>query len=125
MSIAETRNGSIDSNIHKSLWKALYGIPEADHKTDVEGINSDDQLFANAFKEELNRLDRDFPENTISFIRLHKPNLYHQINEIESKLNIVWIKGQSGNSRLADFREILREWRRLHLMAAGIYAKEC
>ena len=128
MSIAETKTGSIDPNIHKSLWKALYGISETDDQTTVKiasGEKEDDHLYADAFQEELIRLDLNFPENTIPFIRNNQPWLYHQINEIESKLNIVWIKGRSGNCRLADFREILKEWRRLHLVAAEYYAKHC
>jgi len=103
-----------------------HGKPEADNQPTVRFIANDigdDYLFAEAFREELIRLDRNFPENTIPFISKNQPGLYHQINEIESKLNIIWIKESSGHCDLVKFREILSEWRRLHLVAAEIYKK--
>jgi len=130
MSITEanTKTGSIDPDIHQSLWKALHGKSKADNQPAIRlVINNigDDYLYAKAFREELIRLDRNFPENTIPYIRKKQPGLYHQINELESKLNIVWIKGLSDKSSLVKFREILNEWRRLHLIAAEIYAEHC
>jgi len=130
MSIPETNTkaGSIDPDIHQSLWKALHGKSGADNQPAARFVANDmgdDYLFAEAFREELIQLDRNFPENTIPFISKNQPGLYHQINEIESKLNIIWIKESSGHCDLVKFREILSEWRRLHLVAAEIYAGHC
>ena len=127
MSITETKTkaAGLDPNIHKSLWKALHGEPETNDRPTIGAIRSDvgdDCLYIEAFQESLIKLDRNFPENTIPFIRKNQPGLYHQINEIESKLNIAWIKGLSGQGNLVKFREVLNEWRKLHLIAAEIYA---
>lgn len=110
---------NLDPNIHKGLRDAL--TIGCSHLTGAEKSPSP-ACPAELFKKALDELNTRYIEGTIDYIRKHELELYNKINELEDRLNEVWLKGLQGKAELNEFEEVLKKWRLCHLKGIELYS---
>ena len=118
---------SLDPTAHKSLrdaliarYKCLVG-EEGEARPPSEPAPDP---FAEAFEKTVDEINKRYIEGTDDCIRKFHPDLYQQIDDAENRLNEVWKAGLEGKAEIEEFRDVLKQWFRLHLRSIEIYSKE-
>lgn len=118
---------SLDPTAHKSLRDALTSRYKrlAGEKEEAEPPSEPaPDSFAEAFEKTVDEINKRYIEGTDDYIRKFHPDLYQEINKAEDKLNEAWRAGLQGKAEIKEFREVLKQWFRLHLGSIEIYSRE-
>jgi hypothetical protein len=77
--------------------------------------------FVDTFKEAMNDLEERYLPGALDYIREDFPDLAHEIQETEDRINQLWLIAQATGGDLKQFRTAVERWKTLHLRGIRYY----
>jgi hypothetical protein len=79
------------------------------------------KAFEDTFKAAMNDLEERYLPGGLDYIREGFPDLAHEIQEAEDRINQLWLIAQATGGDLKQFRTAVERWKTLHLRGIRYY----
>ena len=79
------------------------------------------QSFVDTFKGAMIDLEERYLPGALKFIREEFPDLAQEIQEVEDRINQLWLITQKEGGDLGQFQEAVDQWKTLHLRGIRFY----